>query len=414
MRLHEYQAKAAFREEGILVPQGSLASSPEEARDAAARLGGSCVVKAQILVGGRGKAGGVGYADSPDAASQVAAGMLSKVIRGSRVDLLLVEDRLDVERELYVGVTVDGGSGGPVVVLSPEGGVDIETTALGHPEMIVSRQVDILQGLRPFEAREMVRGIGLRGDVAARCTEAVLAVYGAFLRYDALIAEINPLVVTRGGDVVAADAVIEVDDSAIYRHPDLDSGAEEDDSDPLREEGRRIGVSYVGLSGDIGVICSGAGLGMATIDAVVRCGGRPANFLETGGAITGDLMARAFRLVLMNRGLKGVLVNIYGGINPIHEGAKGIAQVMEEDGVDIPVFAKALGNFQEQTWEILEAAGVVVVRDVETEALVERLLRAVTQPKASGVARDRDVETEAPVKRPPAAVTCRDLTADRA
>lgn len=413
MRLHEHQAKAVFREEGILVPRGALAHTPGEARDAAAALGRSCVVKAQVLVGGRGKAGGISYADSPDTASRVAAGMLSKVIRGQTVRLLLIEDRLDVERELYVGVTVDGESGGPVIVLSSEGGVDVETTAAGHPERIISNRVDILRGFRPFEAREMVCGIGLQGDVAARATQALLAVYRAFLKHDALIAEINPLVVTRGGDVVAADAVLEVDDSAIYRHPGLEGNLGEDCCDPLREEGRRIGVSYVGLGGDIGVICSGAGLGMATIDAVVRRGGRPANFLETGGAITPDLMARAFRLVLRNRGLKGMLVNIYGGINPIHEGAKGIAQVMEEDKVGIPVFAKALGNFQEQTWATLESAGVVVVREVETETLVEGLMCAMTPRMSAGVGVEGDVETEAPAERHRGVVTRRDLTEGR-
>jgi len=234
--------------------------------------------------------------------------------------------------------------------------------------------VDIFRGLQGYEARKLVKEAGLGSETAVKVAEALYRLYRIFTSYDALITEINPLVVTKEGTIVAADGILEIDDAGLYRHTKFEKFARERIPDPLAREGKEIGVSYVDLGGDIGVICSGAGLGMATIDLIGRRG-RPANFLETGGAITEDLMAAAMRLVLKKPGLRGMIINLYGGINPIQEGAKGIVKVIREDGVNLPIVAKALGNFQEETWRTLEEAGVTTVKTMETEKAVEVLFQ---------------------------------------
>jgi succinyl-CoA synthetase beta subunit len=380
MRLHEYEAKRLFQGYGIPIPRGEVARSRERVEEIARTIGKPIAIKAQVLVGGRGKAGGVGFAETPEKAGLIAEEIVRQRIRGERVEEILVEEKLSIERELYAGIAVDGEAGVPVVMVSPEGGVDVEVTARKHPERIVSRRVDIFLGLRPYEARAMVKKIGFQGDTARKVVDVILSLYRVFRAYDALIAEINPLVITKEGAVVAADAVFEIDDSGLSRHPEFGELALERVTDPLVGEGKRIGVSYVGLDGDVGVICSGAGLGMATIDLIGQLG-RPANFLETGGGMSEELMAGALRLVLKKPGLRGIIINIYGGINPIHEGAKGIASVIEEDGVTIPIVAKALGNFQEETWEILEGAGVTVVKEIGTEKVVETLFEVVEKER---------------------------------
>jgi len=270
---------------------------------------------------------------------------------------VLVEERLDIAREFYLGIAVDGAAGRPAVVLSAEGGVEIEKTAAARPEAVVRAHVDPVAGLDEVRARELVSGLGTKGVAEALCR-----LYRIFAAHDAVLAEINPLAVLPDGRLVAADAVVEIDDAALFRQPRWQA----------RGQGRVQGMTFVGLEGEIGLVCSGAGLAMATMDLIAEHA-RPANFLETGGGITRELMAAAMRLVLGQPGLKGVLINIYGGINPIHEGALGIAEVMA-GGVGVPVVAKALGNRQEETWAILERAGVEVVRELESEKAVAALL----------------------------------------
>ena len=376
MRLHEYEAKKLFRKQSIAIPPGAVARSKEEAEQIARQIGKPVVVKAQVLVGGRGKAGGIEFAETPQQAGLAAERILREKIKGERVEEILVEERIIIDRELYVGITVDGAVGAPLVMVSLEGGIDVEVTAAQHPERIASLHLNIFRGLQPYETRKLVKDLGLEGEVGVKVADSVYKLYQLFEEYDALIAEINPLVITQGGAVVAADAVFEMDDSGLYRHAEFRGLDLERISDPLAREGRTLGVSYVGLDGDIGVICSGAGLGMATIDLIGQWG-NPANFLETGGGITEKLMAGAMRLVLKKPGLQGILINLYGGINPIHEGAKGIVKVIREDKVNIPIVAKALGNFQEETWETLEEAGVTVVKTIKTEAAVEELFKRV-------------------------------------
>ena len=376
MRLHEYEAKRLFRTQSIPVPLGQNARSHQEAEAVARNIGKPVVVKAQVLVGGRGKAGGIQFAGSPQEAAQGATRLIGHRIKGERVEEVLVEERLDVQKEIYVGITIDGAVGAPLVMVSLEGGVDIEETASKHPERIARLPIDIFEGLSPSASQKAVEDLGLEGDPGRRGADCLHQLYILFTRYDGMLVEMNPLVITKGGAVVAADAVFEIDDASLFRHPEFKDLARDRIADPLAREGSEFGVSYVGLDGDIGVICSGAGLGMATIDMIGKWG-RPANFLETGGGITADLMAKAMRLVLKRPGLKGLIINLYGGINPIHEGARGVASVIREDQVKIPIVAKALGNFQEETWQTLEEAGVIVVKTIHTQQAVEELFKRV-------------------------------------
>ena len=376
MRLHEFEAKELFRQRGIAIPRGEVASSPTDAGRIAAELGGKTIVKAQVLAGGRGKAGGIKTAAAPREAASCAEELLSSTIRGCKPECVLVEERLDIARELYLAIAVDGAVGRPAVVISGRGGVDIEEVAAEHPEEIASIHVDPLSELSLEQARQLAASAGIAEETADGVADLLSRLYRLFVDEEALIAEINPLTVLADGRLVAVDAVVEIDGAALFRHPQWNPL--ERISDDRARSARQQGMTYVELEGNIGLICSGAGLGMATMDLIADRAPtdsvRPANFLETGGGITRELMATAMRLILEQPYLKAVLINIYGGINPIHEGAKGVVEVLSE-GTSIPVVAKALGNHQEETWEIFRRAGVEVVTDIETERVVEAVLR---------------------------------------
>jgi succinyl-CoA synthetase beta subunit len=376
MRLHEYEAKTLFRQQGITIPAGRVARTREEAEEVARGLGRPVVIKAQVLAGGRKKAGGILFAEAPDQAGEAAESLLGRTVRGEKVEAVLVEERLEIDQELYAGITVDGASGQALLMLGLDGGIDVEKRAGQNPERIAVTPIDPLLGLKPFETRNLVKNLGIDGEKGVRIAETLFRLARVFEHYDALIAEINPLVVTRQGLIAAADAVLEIDDAALFRQASFKTLAMDRLSDPLVREAKALGVSYVGLEGDIGIICSGAGLGMASVDLISRFG-KAANFLDTGGGITEALMAQALRLVLKKPGLKGIFINIYGGINPIHEGAKGVARVIREDGLTLPIVAKALGNFQEETWRIFEEAGVTVIKTLDTEGAIEELFRQV-------------------------------------
>lgn len=376
MRIHEYEAKKLFREFKIPIPRGDVAASPGEAHRVAEEIGLPVTIKAQVLVGGRGKAGGIKFAEDLGEVEELSGELLGMDIKGYKVESILVEEKLEIERELYLGVAIDGSRGCPMVMVSSEGGVEIEETARNCPEKIFSREVKPSQDLRTYQARKLAKKLGFKGKPMLQLASIIGSLYQSFKSYDALIAEINPLVMTRGGQFVAADAVFQIDDSALFRHPELGIEAQDRIPDELEREARKIGVSYVNMDGDIGLICSGAGLGMATMD-MIREKMKPANFLETGGGMTRELMAGALRVVLKKGNLKAVFINIYGGINPIHEGAKGIADVVREENVKIPIVAKALGNLQEETWETLQGVGIKVVKETQTARAVEQLFRTL-------------------------------------
>ena len=380
MRLHEFEAKQLFARCGIPTPMGALAFTAAEAESLVESLGTPVMIKAQVLAGGRGKAGGIQPAATPAEAGRHTARILDSKIHGLRPASVLIEERLEIVRELYLGIAIDGAAGCPMMVISGRGGVDIEALAHLHPGAIASRPIDPLHGLSPSQAHDLAAAAGLESEPAERFAEIAGRLCQLFTAEEALLAEINPLALLADGRLLAADAVFEIDDAALFRHPQWQPL--ERIVDPRARQARQQGMTYVALAdGEIGLICSGAGLGMATVDLLVEqaqggCG-RPANFLETGGGITRELMASALRLVLSQPGIKAVLINVYGGINPIHEGAIGVAEVLAE-GVSIPIVAKALGNHQEETWEILRRAGVEVVPSLDTEDAVAAVLLHLT------------------------------------
>ena len=300
--------------------------------------------------------------------------LLNLEIKDMPVRKILVSEMVTHSKELYVGVALDGFSGKPVVIASVEGGVRIEEAAQRAPEKIVTIQIDPEFGFYPYQARGLMRNLGLSQRLLISCADVLVRLYKLFTRWEALIAEINPLAVLADGSLMAVDAVLEVDDSAVRRLGNKVPEVMDRIENPLERKGKEIGVTYVDLDGDIGIIASGAGLGMATMDIVAKRL-RPANFLETGGGITEELLYDTMSLMMMKEGLRAVLINIYGGINPIHDGAKGVVRYIREHGVTIPVVAKALGNRQEETWEIFRSGGVHVVTDVATEKAVDRLCK---------------------------------------
>jgi succinyl-CoA synthetase beta subunit len=378
MRLHEYEALDIFEQIGIPVPRRGVAGTMHEALHVAGEIGYPVMLKAQVLVGGRGLAGGIRVASTPDELKEMAEALLGSQIKGLSVRKILVCEKAEVAKELYLGITVDGYSGKPVIVVSTEGGVLIEETAKASPEKIASIHIDPSFGYYPYQARTLLRMLGLKQQLITAWTDVIGQLYTIALRYEALISEINPLVVLPNGGLLAVDAVLEIDDSALSRIrfplPDRVDRIE----NPLERRGREIGVTYVDLDGNIGIISSGAGLGMASMD-IIGEKMKPANFLETGGGITAELLYRCMELIMMKPDLRAVFINVYGGINPIHEGAKGVVRYIQEHNVKIPIVAKALGNRQEETWEIFRSAGVHVVTEAATEKAVERLYELVSE-----------------------------------
>jgi len=377
MRLFEYEAKEIFRKFGIPVPKGLTVGSPEEVASATEKIGLPVAIKAQVLVGGRGKAGGVKFADSLEEAVKETEEIINSRVRGHTVKSVLIEEKLDVEHEYYLGVTIDQSSGNPTVMFSTEGGVDVEEIIKEKPESIVSRKISVHRGFFEFEARSMCKQLGLRGSALIKVSGILHRLYKVFDKCDALIAEINPLVMTKNGELYAADAKIEIDDDSLFRQTDVKFEPEARVEDKMKAEAMRIGLSYVRLDGNIGVIGSGAGLTMATIDLIKDSGGKPANFLETGGGINEQLMFNAVKLLLQDNRLKALFINLYGGINPMVLAAKGIVKAYKELKAHIPILVKLIGNEQEKAWKILESAGISVVKSIRTEEAIEKLMKLV-------------------------------------
>ncbi|MBA7520347.1 Succinate--CoA ligase [GDP-forming] subunit beta [subsurface metagenome] len=373
MRLHEFEAEEIFSKYGINIPLGGLAKTPQEAKQITESIGVPVVLKSQVLVGGRGKAGGVKIVDNLDEVDIVADKMLKTEIKGYKPEGLLVLKKVDIKKEIYLGITIDRTLGIPIIMISSEGGINIEEVNRKNPEKIFKFPVDSLQNIYPYQVISVVKKIGLAGEPLMETANIIVKLCKIFREYDGLIAEINPLVLTEEGKVLCVDAVLEIDDSALFRHPELNKRR----LDAMIERDKRLmkkGATFVNLNGNIGLICSGAGLAMATMDMISDYPGlSPANFLETGGGITSDLMVDCMELVLEQPKLKAIFINLYGGINPIHEGAKGIVKVIREKKVTIPIVAKALGNHQEETWNTLEEAGVYVIKESETQKAVKFL-----------------------------------------
>ncbi len=336
MKLQEYQSKRIFAQYGVPVPEGGVATTPPEAREIAERLGKPVVVKAQVLVGGRGKAGGIKLAETPEEAETVAAQILAMNLKGLPVRSVLVEGAADIASEIYLGIVIDRAAKRPVMMASSEGGIEIEEVARQTPEKIIKVTVDPFLGLQGYQVREVAYGIGLDGDLIRGFLKVAKELYIAFTKSDASLAEINPLVVTGGRTLLAVDAKMLLDDNALFRHPELAEMRDLEEETPAEREARGYGISYVQLDGTIGCMVNGAGLAMATMDLTKLYGGAPANFLDIGGGAKADRVAAALRLILSDENVRAVLFNIFGGITRCDEVARGILAALEEIPTDIP------------------------------------------------------------------------------
>ena len=359
MKLHEYQSKRLFAQYGVPIPKGDVATTPEQARQIAARLGGRVVVKAQVLVGGRGKAGGIRLADDPDEAEQLASQILGVEIKGLPVRKVLLDEAADIETEIYLGIVIDRAQRRAVMMASAEGGVEIEEVARVMPERIFKIAVDPFLGLQPYQGRSLAFGIGLPKQLIGDFVKIARGLYQAFVECDASLAEINPLVVTEEGQLLAVDGKMLLDDNALFRHFELAEMRDADEETPEEQEARRHGLSYVKLDGEIGCMVNGAGLAMATMDITKLYGGEPANFLDIGGGAQAEKVAAALRIILSDPNVKAVLFNIFGGITRCDEVARGILRALEEVPTDVPMVARLVGTNEQEGQRILAAADMI-------------------------------------------------------
>jgi succinyl-CoA synthetase beta subunit len=374
MKLHEYQAKQILRDVGLPVPAGEVAGTPAGARAATERLGKKVVVKAQVQMGGRGKAGGIKLAETPEEAEKAASEILGKRLispqnpDGMIVEKVLVEEAVQMAKEYYIGITVDRTTQRNVLMISQQGGMDIEEVAAKHPGAIVTVGIDPLLGLTDFQAREAFYAAGFDSSLTNKLTAFVKGLYRAYLACDANLAEINPCALTADGQILAADAKFSIDDSAMYRQKRLAGMQEENADDPIEAEAQKRGVAYVRLGGNVGIIGNGAGLVMCTVDEVARAGGKPANFLDIGGGAKADQVRTAVEIVLMDPNVKGLLFNIFGGITRGDEVAKGILEALDTMDINMPIVVRLAGTHAEEGLELLEGSPLIPVGSMQEAA----------------------------------------------
>ncbi|MFB6165976.1 MAG: ADP-forming succinate--CoA ligase subunit beta [Haloarculaceae archaeon] len=366
MRLHEYQAKQVFADAGVPVPASELAETVDEAVDAAEEIGYPVAIKAQVHVGGRGKAGGIKLAEDADEARSAADDILGMDLKGYHVDRVLVEEAVDFTNELYVGVTMDRGEGKPVAMVSTEGGVDIEEVAAETPEAIAREHVDPAFGMHPFQARKAVFDAGVDRDVATDVASVLTTLYQLWDDRDGSDVEVNPLMITSDDEVIAADAVMNIDDDALFRQPELAEMQEEAADDELEAKANEYGFDYVRLDGNVGIIGNGAGLVMTTLDLVDYYGGAPANFLDIGGGAKAERVTNALDMVFSDENVDAVVFNIFGGITRGDEVAQGINEALEQfDEIPKPVVVRLAGTNAEEGMEILNTDLVTVEGTLE-------------------------------------------------
>ena len=368
MNLHEYQSKRIFAQHGIPIPTGEVATTPAEAREIATRLGGPVVVKSQVLVGGRGKAGGIKLAKTPDEAEARAQDILGMDIKGLTVKRVLVDEAADIATEIYLGAVLDRGRRRVVLMASSEGGVEIEQVAAETPEKIITVAVHPFLGLRDHQARYLADGINLPKEHIKEFIKIAKGLYNAYVESDASLAEINPLVITGDGKLMALDGKIAVDDNALYRHPELVELRDPDEEDASEREAHRHGLSYIHLDGEIGCMVNGAGLAMATMDIVKLYGGEPANFLDIGGGAQADKVAAALRIILSDRRVKAVLINIFGGITRCDEVARGVLEAISTLDVQVPFVVRLVGTNEEEGRRILAEANLITATSLADAA----------------------------------------------
>jgi succinyl-CoA synthetase beta subunit len=366
MKIHEYQAKAILARYGVTTPRGEVAYTKEEAREAAQRLKSHVVVvKAQIHAGGRGKGGGVKLARSGDEAEDIAGHILGMNLvtpqtgpAGRLVKRVLIEEGLDIKRELYLGLLVDRASGLPVFMASAAGGMEIEEVAKDNPEAILRETIQPVVGLQPYQARKIAFGLGLPGDVATHATPFFQALYRAFIDTDASLLEINPCVLTGDGKLVALDAKMTFDDNALFRHPNLRELRDLDEEDPLEVEASKYGLNYIKLDGSVACMVNGAGLAMATMDIIKYAGGSPANFLDVGGGASSEQVKNAFRILMSDPSVRAVFINIFGGILRCDVLATGVVAAAKDLQLKVPVVVRMEGTNVEMGQKILRESGL--------------------------------------------------------
>ena len=358
MNLHEYQSKLRFAEFGIPIPQGKVAHDPQQVYEIAKELDRPVVVKAQVLTGGRGKAGGVKLARTPEEAQQHADAILGMTIKGHKVLKVLVDPASDIKAEIYLGVTNDRAARKPVIMASAEGGMDIEEVNRVSPEKIIREHIDPFLGLRDYQIRNLAYGIDLPRDLWKQFISIARALYRAYVESDATLAEINPLIIDGDGNLLAVDGKMSIDDNALYRHPDLAEMRDTSAEPAADTEARAAGLSYVKLDGEIGCMVNGAGLAMATMDMTKLFGGSPANFLDIGGGARADKVAAALRIIASDPNVKAILVNIFGGITRADEVARGILEALEEVKIDLPLVVRLVGTNEEEAHKIMAEAAL--------------------------------------------------------
>ncbi|MFQ5342945.1 MAG: ADP-forming succinate--CoA ligase subunit beta [Anaerolineae bacterium] len=368
MNIHEYQAKRLFARYDVPIPDGEVAETPEEVRRIAERLGVPVVVKAQVLVGGRGKAGGIKLARNPDEAAARAEEILGMDIKGLTVEKVLVDEAADIQDELYLGVVLDRGNKRILMMGSSEGGVDIEEVAATTPEKIVRVTIEPVLGLREFQSRELAYGMGLDKGLARSFAGIAQGLYRSFVESDASLAEINPLVVTGDGRLLAVDGKMNIDDSGLFRHADIQSMRDTAAEDESERQAREAGLSYVDLDGEIGCMVNGAGLAMATMDIVKLYGGAPANFLDIGGGAKADKVTAALRIILSDPKVKAVLFNIFGGITRGDEVARGILEALQEIDTGVPMIVRLVGTRAEEGRQLLANADMITAGSLSDAA----------------------------------------------
>ncbi|NBC85689.1 MAG: ADP-forming succinate--CoA ligase subunit beta [Bacteroidetes bacterium] len=388
MKLHEYQAKDILNEYGVAVQPGVVAESVDEAVEAARNLeeeGASMfVVKAQIHAGGRGKGGGVKLAKSVEEVEEHASNILGMNLKthqtgpdGQLVRKILVVDAVDIEQEFYVGVTLDREKSMNVIMVSSEGGVEIETVAEETPEAIHKAWIDPTIGLRPFQARRLAFALGLEGDAFKQGVRFIMALYTAYEETDSTLAEINPLVLTGSGDVIAVDAKINIDDNALFRHDDIAEMRDIHEEDPTEVEAGEYGLSYIKLDGNVGCMVNGAGLAMATMDIIKLAGGEPANFLDVGGSASAETVEAGFRIILKDENVEAILVNIFGGIVRCDRVAQGVIQAAKNVDITVPLIVRLQGTNAEEGKELLDESDIEIESAVLLKEAADKVQSAI-------------------------------------
>jgi len=380
LRLLEYQGKQLFEKAGLPVSAGRVASTADEVEDIARELGGTVVVKAQVLVGGRGKAGGVKLADAPEQAKQHAKNILGMDIKGEVVESILVTPAVEIEKEFYLSIALDRDRRKPVLIFSTEGGVDIEQVAETNPQAIARVWIDPLLGLNPFQVRAALFDSGAPKELFKPLTAIMQALYHAFVMFEASLVEVNPLALTPQGELIALDSKFVVEDDALFRQPDVQAFGGESARDPLEKKAQQAGLQYVKLDGNIGIIGNGAGLVMSTLDVVQLAGGEPANFLDIGGGATAEVMMKALEIVLSDSQVQGLFINIFGGITRGDEVAKGLISARDRLGIHVPMVVRLTGTNEAEGQALLKDAGIMPVTSMEDGAaqIVELATAATT------------------------------------